>query len=91
MLDGPAVLSAVPARFVHVFDDGAGRMSSRDVAAFAAALPRLDRDVPDAERVEQLAVLERCKAAICAAQARVTVDLDDSQRAALAAALEALA
>ena len=42
--------------------------------------------VSDAERVEQLAVLERLKAAAAAAQARVTVGFDASHRAAQRAA-----
>ena len=40
----------------------------------------LDRDVSDAERVDQLRALEELKAAAAAAQARIAVDLDVSQR-----------
>jgi hypothetical protein len=49
-------------------------------------LARLATDVSDAERVDQLRALEEVKAAAAAAQARVTVGLDASQRAAQAAA-----
>jgi hypothetical protein len=37
-------------------------------------LSQLDRDVSDAERIDQLAALERVKAVCAAAQARITVD-----------------
>jgi hypothetical protein len=40
---------------------------------------RIDRDVSDAERVDQLTALERVKAACAAAQARITVDFAESQ------------
>ncbi|MDQ2755256.1 MAG: DUF222 domain-containing protein [Actinomycetota bacterium] len=47
--------------------------------AFASRLVRVDRDLSDAERVDRLAALERVKAACAAAQARLTVDLAESQ------------
>ena len=56
------------------------------VRGWIAALAALDRGVDDAERVEQIAVLEELKAAAAAAQARASVDLDVSTRAAHAAA-----
>ncbi len=43
------------------------------------ALAVLDRDVSDADRVDQLTALERVKAACAAAQARVTADFAASQ------------
>ncbi|MEP6649975.1 MAG: DUF222 domain-containing protein [Lapillicoccus sp.] len=43
------------------------------------ALARIDRDLSDAERVDQLTALERVKAACAAAQARITVDFAESQ------------
>ncbi|HET6698524.1 MAG TPA: DUF222 domain-containing protein, partial [Nocardioidaceae bacterium] len=52
-----------------------------DVAAierFLADLADLDREVSDAERIDQIGALERVKAACAAAQARVTVDLEES-------------
>jgi hypothetical protein len=49
------------------------------------ALVRMDRDVSDAERVDQLTALERVKAACAAAQARITVDLAESQEEVAAA------
>ena len=42
-------------------------------------LAGLDRDVSDVVRVDQLAVLERVKAACAAAQVRVTADFAVSQ------------
>jgi hypothetical protein len=56
------------------------------VAAFAAGLARMDRDISDDERVDRLRLMEETKAALAAAQAYTTVDLDASQRAAQAAA-----
>jgi hypothetical protein len=52
-----------------------------DVAAWLADLRRLDDSVEDAERVEQLRALEELKSAAAAAQARVAVAFDVSQRA----------
>jgi hypothetical protein len=49
-------------------------------------LTTVDRDVTDAERIDQIRALEHLKAAAAAAQARITVDLDASVRAAHAAA-----
>ncbi|HEU4999142.1 MAG TPA: DUF222 domain-containing protein [Lapillicoccus sp.] len=50
-----------------------------------ATLTRIDRDVSDAERVDQLTALERVKAACAAAQARITVDFAESQERVAAA------
>jgi Domain of unknown function (DUF222)/HNH endonuclease len=50
-----------------------------------AALTRIDRDVPDAERVDQLTALERVKAVCAAMQARITVDFAESQEQVAAA------
>lgn len=55
-------------------------VSSTDVRGWVADLIRLDPEVGDWERVEQLRVLEELKAAAAAAQVRVTVDFDASQR-----------
>jgi uncharacterized protein DUF222 len=49
-------------------------------------LTTFQRDVTDAERIDQIRALEHLKAAAAAAQARITVDLDTSVRAAHAAA-----
>ena len=49
------------------------------------ALTRLDRDVSDAERVDQLTALERIKAACAAAQVRITTDFAESQEQVAAA------
>src|SRR5687768_2505769 len=61
-------------------------VTAEDVASWVARLASLDPGVDDAGRVDQLAVLERLKGAAAAAQARVTVAFDASQRAARAAA-----
>ena len=61
-------------------------VDARVVAGWVARLGTLDTDVPDAERVDQLRALEELKAAAAAAQARIAVDLDISQRATQAAA-----
>lgn len=50
-----------------------------------AALTRVDRDVSDAQRVDQLTALERIKAVCAAAQARITVDFAESQEEVAAA------
>lgn len=63
---------------------GGGPKSSLGVqtlATWAAGLTRVDRDVEDAQRIDQLRALEELKAAACAAQARISVDFAESQRA----------
>jgi Domain of unknown function (DUF222) len=47
--------------------------------ALFETLTRIDREVSDARRVEQLTALERIKAACAAAQARITADFAESQ------------
>ncbi|HEU5044337.1 MAG TPA: hypothetical protein VFT75_09390, partial [Nocardioidaceae bacterium] len=49
-------------------------------------LADLPRQLSDAERVEVIGALEELKNTACAAQARISVDLDASQRASQAAA-----
>lgn len=56
------------------------------VAGWVARLAGLEREVSDAERVELIGGLEVLKAAAAAAQARLSVDFDVSQRAAQEAA-----
>jgi hypothetical protein len=56
-------------------------LNSGVINAWVDRLARFDRDVSDAERIEQLRALERLKSAAAAAQARITVDLDASVRA----------
>ena len=51
------------------------------VTGWIDQLTRFERDVTDAERIDQLRALEQLKAAAAAAQARITVDLDTSVRA----------
>ncbi|MDP9443908.1 MAG: DUF222 domain-containing protein [Actinomycetota bacterium] len=62
------------------------RLDTAALLGWVAQLSRLDRQVDDAERVDQLRVLEELKAAAAAAQARVTVDFETSQREQQAAA-----
>ena len=47
--------------------------------ALVATLSRVVADVADAERIDQLGLLEKVKSACAAAQARITVDFADSQ------------
>jgi hypothetical protein len=56
------------------------------ISGWIDQLARFERDVTDAERIDQLRALEQLKAAAAAAQARITVDLDASVRATHAAA-----
>ncbi|HET7399312.1 MAG TPA: DUF222 domain-containing protein [Intrasporangium sp.] len=60
-------------------NESAGRLSTGDLEALVTALPRLDDRVDDRERIDQLALLERAKAALAAAQVRVTAALVRSQ------------
>lgn len=53
--------------------------SSRELTALVEQLARVELDVPDAERIDQLTALERVKAACAAAQARITDRFVDSQ------------
>ncbi|MGW5144619.1 HNH endonuclease [Rhodococcus koreensis] len=56
-------------------------MDAGAVIAFLAEVPKLDRDIDDATRIDVLRVLEEVKAACAGVQARVTADLDASIRA----------
>jgi hypothetical protein len=60
-------------------------LNSGVINAWVDRLARFDRDVSDAERIDQIRALERLKSAAAAAQARITVDLDTSIRAERAA------
>jgi len=60
-----------------MFDDALATMEG--LGALVAALRHVDGSGTDADRVDQLAALERVKAAVAAAQARVTVAFVDSQ------------
>jgi len=57
-----------------------GRLTTADLAGLLTRLASLETQVADAERVTQLDLLERVKGAAAAAQARVSVELDVSQR-----------
>jgi hypothetical protein len=74
---------AVPGAQSEVLSDAL--LDSGVINAWVDRLARFDRDVSDAERIEQLRALERLKSAAAAAQARITVDLDTSVRAERAA------
>jgi hypothetical protein len=63
-----------------------GALDVPALRSLVAGLAALGRDVSDAERVDQIRVLEEIKAAAAAGQARATADLDTSQRRAQAAA-----
>jgi hypothetical protein len=47
-------------------------IGNAEIAAFIGALAGLDTDVDDAERIDQIGLLEQLKAAAAAAQAQVT-------------------
>jgi len=57
-----------------------GGASTGDLEGLPSALSGLERAVDDTERVDQLDLLERVKAACAATQARVAVELAESQR-----------
>ena len=57
-----------------------GGASTADLEGLLSALSELEEAVDDAERVDQLDLLERVKSACAAAQVRVTVDLAESQQ-----------
>ena len=58
--------------------------SAAEVLAWAEALGRTATAADDGERVERLAAMETLKAAAAAAQAKISVDLAESQEAAQA-------
>jgi hypothetical protein len=60
-------------------------LNSGVIAGWIDRLARFEREITDAERIDQIRALEHLKAAAAAAQARITVDLDTSVRAAHAA------
>ena len=57
-----------------------------DLSQWMTTLAGLPRDLPDTARVDRIRELEELKAAAAAAQARLTADLDASQRRAQSAA-----
>ncbi|MGH3509053.1 MAG: DUF222 domain-containing protein [Nocardioidaceae bacterium] len=57
-------------------------MTTTELGSWVAALAGLDAGVGDAERIDQLRLLEQVKGACAAAQARISVAFADSQRAA---------
>ncbi len=61
-------------------------LSTVDLEALVNCLAHLEVDVDDAQRITQLGLLERLKGAAAAAQARVSVDFEASQRREQAAA-----
>jgi surface antigen len=69
-----------------MFESGAARTA--DLNGLLATLTRIDSAADDTERVDQLDVLERLKSVAAAAQARITVDLVESQQRIATAARE---
>ena len=76
----------------QVFDERGGHQAAASRALRAASiatwkrkLAEVDREMPDAERIDLIRSLEELKAAAEAAQARLTADFDASQRAEQAA------
>lgn len=61
-------------------------VTTADMAGWVGDLLRLDASVDDSERIDQLRLLEVLKSAAAAAQARITVAFEQSQRAAQEAA-----
>ncbi|MCA0296195.1 MAG: hypothetical protein LCH96_12990 [Actinobacteria bacterium] len=55
-----------------------GVLTTADLASWVDALPTLAADVPDAERIDRIRLLENVKGAIAAAQAREAVALKRS-------------
>ncbi|MBO0844783.1 MAG: DUF222 domain-containing protein [Nocardioides sp.] len=51
-----------------------------DIESWTASLVRVDRDVSDEVRIDQLRALEELSCAVAAAQARISVDFDASMR-----------
>ncbi len=64
----------------------AAALTAPAIRDLAAGLAAVDRQVDDAERIDQIRALEELKAAAAAAQARASADLDASQRERHAAA-----
>jgi hypothetical protein len=69
-----------------MFEPAPAELSTERLRSFIGALARLDADVDDAERIDQIRLLEALKAAASAAQATVTSRFAASQRAAQTAA-----
>ena len=64
----------------------ASELSASMVEEWIDQLAEVSHDLTDAERIDQISELERLKSAAAAAQARLTADLDASQRAVQASA-----
>ncbi len=60
-------------------------ISTAALEALVAALSRVDGNVTDTERIDQLGLLEKVKSACAAAQARISVDFAESQEEVAAA------
>ena len=67
------------------FAAGGRMVRTEDVTAVTSLMAWVDRDLTDAERIDQIRALEELKCAAEAAQAVLAVDLDTSVRAAAAA------
>ena len=85
-LPTPAPSAAIAEACAARDDKLCAAIDSVVVTGWIDQLARFEWDVTDAERIDQIRALEQLKAAAAAAQARITVDLDASVRAAHAAA-----
>lgn len=71
----------------HMYESGADQgVAAGVITGWTQALRRLDRQISNAERIDQIRALEELKAAAAAAQAQVSVDLLEATRAERAAA-----
>lgn len=60
---------------------GVSVLRTEDIQALTMAMPQVDRDLTDAERIDQIRALEELACAARAAQATLSVDFDVSMRA----------
>jgi hypothetical protein len=65
---------------------GVSVLRTEDIRALTQAMSRVDRDLADAERIDQIRALEELACAARAAQAALSVDFDSSMRDRAAAA-----
>jgi hypothetical protein len=65
----------------HMFESmsGGATVGVSDISAWTALLMHVDREVSDAERVDQLRALEELSCAVSGAQAQISVDLHESR------------
>lgn len=76
--------SATPSLEPAGFAADRGVLRTDDIDGLLTLLPRVDRDLANDERIDQIRRLEELKCAAEAAQARLSVDFDTSMRSAAA-------